>query len=672
MRARKYDVLGKRRSQVPWWRLVQYCFFSSFSLCAPFVWCVAFVWCATGHCQSSVGPLSSQASDLQSSELTQRVAELIERLGDPSFQRRASAEWALQEIGLAAFEQLRTAALEHPDIQVAKAAAYLIQSQDVIWFLETDSIDVRGILNEYDALDESARIDRVKMLAELATEDAVLALCRLARFERHERVSKEAALGLYAFLSEAVEIRSQLLASIEASLGVGDRPALQWIRQALSDLEDPRGADVDAWKQLAEQELSFPRSDDRGRDTQLVLDFFARCGVWIKLRVGSDAALDVVAPSVQLLDQDPKRIAEYSGQVLDEWKLPELLPRIAELNPDLFTRNAELGYFLAEAQLQLGNPVLAESTALAASNVISEPPERVKALSRDNDIRMAELIASNRRNEALRLNRRGMFPWAEREYIRALEQGAERFDSIIRVEFAEFYWLGGENAKAAGVLEKLVQKIEASEQGQMQELEDNEKRSPQSIQQLMRESENRSVKGAYYFYQGLAYEDAERPAAAHESLVKSLQEQPDNPDILIAMRRVSGSAEAREFYDDAFVNMRGRFRRLVVRAEEGLARAQDRDQRRRLEFDLAQSCNQLAWLLGKCESDAEEAIRLSERSLELMPDEPAFLDTLGRCYFSAGRVEDAVRVQRRAVELSPYERLMVAQLREFERELDQR
>jgi cytochrome c-type biogenesis protein CcmH/NrfG len=66
----------------------------------------------------------------------------------------------------------------------------------------------------------------------------------------------------------------------------------------------------------------------------------------------------------------------------------------------------------------------------------------------------------------------------------------------------------------------------------------------------------------------------------------------------------------------------------------------------------------------------EEAINLSLRSLELDPDQPAYLDTLARCYFSAGNVEKAVLVQKRAVRLAPHERQMAAQLREFESALE--
>ncbi len=612
----------------------------------------------------SVEPSQDNAS------LDARVSELIEGLGDPSYQRREAAEWALHELGLAAFEQLRKAAIEHPDIQVAKTAAYIIQSQDVVWYLETDSVDVRGFLTDYDSLSERSRIDRVKSLAQHGSPDAILALCRLARFERHENVSKEAALGLIAFLSEADQVAAELLESIAQSMGESDRPAVQWIRQAVSDLSNPAGADLAAWKKLVDLELSAPRTDHRGQGNRLVFDFFARCGVWLKLRLGSEAAMEVVESSVDLLRANPSQLKEYAEQVLDEWQLPELVVELSKRYRELFDKEYELGYFLAEAHQRLGHADQAEQTAKSASDQIASPPVAARKLSRAHDIRTVELDAHNRRSQAIRLNQRGLFDWAEREYRRALELSAERLDTRIRLEFAEFYWLGSQNAKAAALLKDSVERLEADEQADLKKALEQSKRTPQSIQQLFRETDNRKLRGGYYFYNGLAEIDSGDMQAASISLTKALEEQPDNPDILIALRQTIQSEESRQFYEEAFTNMRGRFRRLVVRAEEGLARAQDREQRRRLEYDLAQSCNQLAWLLGKCESDPEEAVQLSERSLEIMPGEPAFLDTLGRCYFSAGRIDDAIRVQREAIELAPYERLMLAQLQEFERSKD--
>ncbi len=61
--------------------------------------------------------------------------------------------------------------------------------------------------------------------------------------------------------------------------------------------------------------------------------------------------------------------------------------------------------------------------------------------------------------------------------------------------------------------------------------------------------------------------------------------------------------------------------------------------------------NQWAWLVSNTEETSRSGEALSLHSLELSPNEPSYLDTLGRCYFlSAGDVENAIKSQQKAVE----------------------
>ena len=131
-------------------------------------------------------------------------------------------------------------------------------------------------------------------------------------------------------------------------------------------------------------------------------------------------------------------------------------------------------------------------------------------------------------------------------------------------------------------------------------------------------------------------------------------------------KAVGKDDEFRKKFNEAFEKMAGEFRRDVIVTEERLARAVNREQRRTQEARLALACNQLAWLLGKCESNPDEAVTLSRRSLELEPNNPMYLDTLGRAYFSAGKISQAIAAQRRAVERSPFDRQMANQLEEFQ------
>ena len=81
--------------------------------------------------------------------------------------------------------------------------------------------------------------------------------------------------------------------------------------------------------------------------------------------------------------------------------------------------------------------------------------------------------------------------------------------------------------------------------------------------------------------------------------------------------------------------------------------------------------NQFAWLVGNTLGEknpqlADEAIRNSRRSLEIKPDAARYLDTLGRCYYAKGDLENAVRFQREAAQLDPHSGLIREQLELFE------
>jgi tetratricopeptide (TPR) repeat protein len=77
--------------------------------------------------------------------------------------------------------------------------------------------------------------------------------------------------------------------------------------------------------------------------------------------------------------------------------------------------------------------------------------------------------------------------------------------------------------------------------------------------------------------------------------------------------------------------------------------------------------NQLAWLIGNTEGDYQEALRCSQKSLELRPNTAAYLDTLGRCYYAVGDLDNAIKTQTQAIKLEPHSGLMQRQLKFFEK-----
>lgn len=639
------------------------------------------------------GTLATEAGGLVAADgaVRTRVADLIEQLADPNYHRRVAARWELEQIGLAAFEQLREAAQNHPDPQIERSARYLIESQKVVWWLESDSIEVRELLKSYNTQTEVDRDSLLQKLADLESDDALLALCRLARFESNELLSKSAALYLMEQLrvlaasdnptnSNSEARVTELTKSLLMTTGEGARPATEWLNTLLEDLQDPAAAaPLEKWKQLLAAEhtqvVALKRSQPgeqppppaapvaaKARNPRLqqnvlvVLRFYRWVANWATDRVDRSAALDLARPSLQLIADNALAIRTAAEWALDA-DLPELVQELQPRFSDQFSNEPQLGYLWAESLLKMGRVERAQEVAAGASKAVEIQLQEFKNL---RNLNLDEIRAGRHYVLANQLERRGLFDWAEQEYLAALElELKEGTEYRIRENLAQFYWFGEQPARAVEVLEPIVAEI----------VNGDASRLPNAPGDFTDRSLTLSN---YYFYLGLAEIAREQYAAAFESLRKALAVDPAfaNPDVLIAMYRISRhglfEAEFQKFFDE----MVDDFRVHVVEAEAQLAHSANRIERVNAGPTLATACNQLAWLLSNCETSPEEAIRLSQRSLELVPDEPAYLDTLARCYYAGKHYELAVRTQQRAVDLAPFERQMVQQLEEFEAALE--
>ena len=76
--------------------------------------------------------------------------------------------------------------------------------------------------------------------------------------------------------------------------------------------------------------------------------------------------------------------------------------------------------------------------------------------------------------------------------------------------------------------------------------------------------------------------------------------------------------------------------------------------------------NNLAWLCAISSRKIDEAMKLSNRALELEDDNQNYVDTLAEIYFRLGNREKAVEIQKRCVELNPNVKLFKDRLKHFE------
>jgi tetratricopeptide (TPR) repeat protein len=162
--------------------------------------------------------------------------------------------------------------------------------------------------------------------------------------------------------------------------------------------------------------------------------------------------------------------------------------------------------------------------------------------------------------------------------------------------------------------------------------------------------EGNALKARLHFLRACHFEQEHDFKHQHEELLEAIKHDETDADVLIAMYRV-GDAD-----DPWMADTRERIQKLSHKIEEEI----DDNPNEPIAY------NQWAWLIANTEGDFPKAVRLSRRSLELRPDTASFLDTLGRCYYSAGEYEKAVESQREAVRLIPHMQVMQRQLKQFE------
>jgi tetratricopeptide (TPR) repeat protein len=253
------------------------------------------------------------------------------------------------------------------------------------------------------------------------------------------------------------------------------------------------------------------------------------------------------------------------------------------------------------------------------------------------------------------LDERGMFDWEEGEYIEAIALSPNSTAGHRpRILLAELYREGQMYDKAVDVMKIVTENV------------------PPDSELPMAPFDHSNLMASYHWYRSLLAQQNNQPEDAMIELRKAcgfnIASRETNPDILINLHRIGKSNEDREFFRSQFNKLVESYRHEVTREESQLAESTFTARNSK----LATACNQLAWLLANCETSIDEAIYLSERSLEFDPEVNTYLDTLARCYFAAGRYEDAVKTQLKALKGSPHNRAMKAQLKEFQQALEQK
>ncbi len=585
----------------------------------------------------------SSSNDDANVSTSDRIAKLIAQLGDPQYLVRQAAQEQLLRLGPEAFDAL-TAAENSDDVEITARAKYLLQQ--IPLDRDFDSPLVKRILQGYSIADESGRLARIRQLALLPQGAGTPALCRLLRYEKSQVLSKQAALQLLLHLKASPEERSAQAKIISAALTGSPRAAARWLQTETDS--GSAGAKFDNWSKFIDDEISTLRNSPSDTSSEIIMALARRQADALMKANDRDHAVQMMRKMIAIAKPEIQPLAQMTDWFIKQ-QAPELVTEAAKRFETAFHGSPVLMYFVAQASAMQGNKLEAEQFAKEASQLM---PQGDRAA---------------RRRIATVLRERGLFDWSEREYRHVIDSAPNEPESIIARYFcAEMLHDLDRDGDAAEILQKAVEAFGRNRQleQQVRELGVTEGSALRWIKSWM-----------HYFAACDAFKKGDRDKE-WENLDKSIQLDPKNEDVLIAMYKASSENPTRRKV--ALDLIRKVSAQLLNEVTTAAGQPIE-----------ATACNQYAWLVGNTEGDIDQAIQLSQKSVDLVlqrsgldddsdlddsggtadRDLAGHLDTLAHCYAGKRDYASAVKYQSRAMELEPHSMAIVRALEEFKTKL---
>ncbi len=363
-----------------------------------------------------------------------------------------------------------------------------------------------------------------------------------------------------------------------------------------------------------------------------------------------DQALSAMHEMVAIERGDPLTLAELVNWLAKRhaWSV---IDEVATRFASSFEADPQLLYTLAQALAAEGK---AQQAQEAADRALTLNPDR----------------ASDHCSLGFVLQHRGLMDWSDREFRHVIDMKNPPLDAQevkalrARLRLADSLHDRGLDVEAADVMQGAVDQLDRQSESD-RELT---RRASQNLHLHMEHCLART-----YFYRACELGQKQDFAHQRELLEKAIPEDPSDGDVLIALYRLPDpSAEQKQKTLE------------WIAAAIQLSRNQIDE-----EPDHWTAYNQLAWLVSNTEGDFDEAVRLSEKSVELIRAGLArdvqaqgeikslewgellggHLDTLAHCYAAKGDYVAAVKAQTEASRLIPYSRVIANKLALFRSKL---
>ena len=545
------------------------------------------------------------------------IETLIDRLGDDDFFVREKAQSELAALGVAAFDALGEALERRRDVEILERVRYLLREIKIDWVVKGEPDEVERLMQNYEGADDGTRLAVIEQLGAGVDVRVLPALCRIVRFERSPALAKRAAVRIIEQRPAADDDWNLRAETLRRGIGDSPRAPAAWIRAHLVAHDDP-AAGAKALGELIEAEMTVFRHTPQRSRADVLIGLWRRQADLLKHLNRRPEAVVAMMNIVALDAGGVEALTEVLRWLVDNqaWaEVDDLAGRFAAK----FEADPLLTYELAGAR-RAQRRTEDETRLVAAALAMNAGDQKTHILT------------------GMELHKRGLIDYSEGEYRHAIGLAPPGQSLTLTAQFmlAESLHDRRRDLEAGKVLEEAADAMDRAD------------RKREDLSEVGRSPATVRARSHYFYALGYAHDG--KPDQTKKHLLEGLGEDQYDAEILIALFHVA----------DLEASVRDRVRSLI----------KDSTQQYREQIKAAPNddtpYNQLAWLISNTEGDFQEALRASQKSLEIEPGNAGHMDTLARCYFAAGDPENAVKQQRRAIELEPHSQQMRRQLAEFE------
>jgi tetratricopeptide (TPR) repeat protein len=614
------------------------------------------------------------------------IKQLVVQLGSDDYTARCEAEVELLQLGSAAFDYLQ-AAQSDPDLEIATQSQYLLYRVPIDWVRPDDPAEVRELMSNYAGANSRERRGIITQLSKLGAETGLAALSRIAHYDMSSITARYATIRALNSRTTTKDSAHEAARTISREIGLSPRDPVRWLRLYATQLEHLDRVDP-AWTSLIADEIARLNSEDRSTNPRLILGLIQ---FHVKLnRDHGDAQtlLEALESKRTFLNTQTRAIDANTtwvvSRMLDKEDISALNspfrrylrwithdPLLAKVVTS--KRDASYGSLALtlswvqdnqewEVLKLLENRYSKEIKEdrlllyLVAANhaAADQPAEAAKLADHAFDLMALDLGERNELGEVVA--ELGHHDWAEREWQHVVDEAPVADIESMKARRSIANWCLHDRGDDKAAADLLGEACDAADKRKKKLAEDKKPVGDEIEVEIFNET------GRYYvnalkiqreYFLACHLETQGDYAGQQKHLETAFRLDQQDPDVLIAMFRLK---EADEVYRE---KVAGRVRRAIDQVEQMIEGNPDEPQ----------WYNHYAWLVSNTEGDFDKAVRYSLKSLELCPNTPSYLDTLGRCYYAAGDLENAVKYQRQAVAMHPKVKVMRKQLEMFEKAL---